>query len=103
MLRYTRWMKRGAFVVLLTVAVILGPARNAMAFPCSYSGGSGQTVSIWACGWFGTDPCSDGTAESICDYLCWQYYSGPLTWMTSCQSSDGGNGWWLSWAECACY
>jgi hypothetical protein len=104
MLRHTKWMKRGAFVLLLTTALVLGPAREAMAFPCSnYSSGPGQTVWIWACGWFSSDPCSDGTAADICGYWCSQFYGTGLDWMVSCQSSDEVTGWWLTWAECVCY
>jgi hypothetical protein len=105
MLRFTKWMKHGAFVLLLTTALVLGPAREAMASSCfDISSGSGNTVWLWACGWFSSNPCSDGTVEDICNYWCQQHFSGSqLDWIVSCQSSEEVTGWWMSWAECVCY
>ena len=92
-----------SFAVFLATFLVVGGGRSLKAFSCYNveAWNPYPTIWFWACGWFDTDPCADGTFQAMCDYGCYAYYnfqSGGS--VVSCQSSGGP--WWLSWGECYC-
>jgi hypothetical protein len=94
----TRRLRNFAFVVLLASLVFVAANEDVRASSCTGGSFDGYTAYWWGCGWFDSDPCSDGTVEWWCASLCWPNYGSPR--MISCQSS--GPPYWLSWAECQC-
>lgn len=103
MLRRTRGIRLPLLTLFLVTAFVFGGGKALLASSCGSPRYDPRGIWYWACGWSGSDLCSDGTVQTWCDDDC--YYSHGLPYggmLYSCYTTGDEGLYWLSYADCVC-
>jgi hypothetical protein len=80
-----------------------GSSKECRGVECGTLYYSPNGVYYWGCGWFSSDPCSDGSLANSCDSTCVQAHNDNGGNLISCQSTGDESLYWLNWADCVCW